>query len=60
METDPLQEIRRIRRMISEECENDPDKVFQYYLKHQEEAKRSGCYQFIGPVRNIVSAISIR
>jgi hypothetical protein len=47
MATDPLNEIRRIRREISAECDNDPKKVFDYYLKHQEESKRSGKYRFV-------------
>ena len=47
METDPLNEVRNIRRMISAECDDDPKKVFQYYLKHQEESKRSGKYRFV-------------
>jgi oxalate decarboxylase/phosphoglucose isomerase-like protein (cupin superfamily) len=47
METDPLNEVRNIRRMISAECDDDPKKVFEYYLKHQEESKRSGKYRFV-------------
>ena len=47
MEPDPLNEVRGIRRMISRECNDDPKKVFEYYLKHQEESKRSGKYQFV-------------
>jgi hypothetical protein len=47
METDPLNEIRRIRREISAECDSDPQKVFGYYLKHQAESKRSGKYRFV-------------
>lgn len=47
METDPLNEVRNIRRMISKECNDDPKKVFEYYLKHQEESKRSGKYRFV-------------
>jgi hypothetical protein len=31
MEPDPLREIRDIRRQISKECGDDPDKVFAYY-----------------------------
>jgi len=47
METDPLNEVRNIRRMISKECGDDPKKVFEYYLKHQEESKRSRKYRFV-------------
>ena len=47
METDPLNEVRSIRRMISKECNDDPKKVFEYYLNHQEESKRSGKYRFV-------------
>ncbi len=47
METDPLNEVRNIRRMISKECNDDPKKVFEYYLKHQEESQRSGKFRFV-------------
>lgn len=47
METDPLNEVRNIRRTISKECDDDPKKVFEYYLKHQEESKRSGKHRFV-------------
>lgn len=47
METDPLNEVRNIRRMISKGCNDDPKKVLEYYLKHQEESKRSGKYRFV-------------
>ncbi len=47
METDPLREIREIRRQISKECSDDPDKVFAYYMKHQEQMKASGKYKFV-------------
>ena len=47
METDPLNEVRNIRRTISKECNDDPEKVFEYYLKHQEDSKRSGRYRFV-------------
>jgi len=54
METDPLNEVRNIRRMISKECNDDPKKVFEYYLKHQEESKRSGNYRFVNtPLQSI-------
>jgi hypothetical protein len=47
MQTDPLNEVRDIRRVISKECNDDPKKVFEYYLKHQEESKRSGKLRFV-------------
>jgi hypothetical protein len=47
MQTDPLNEVRDIRRMISRECNDDPKKVFEYYLKHQEESQRSGRLRFV-------------
>ncbi len=57
METDPLNEVRNIRRMISTECNDDPKKVFEYYLKHQDESKRSGKYRFVGaPLENVRTA----
>jgi hypothetical protein len=47
MEPDPLREIREIRRQISLECDNDPDKVFDYYVAHQEKMKATGKYKFV-------------
>jgi hypothetical protein len=47
METDPVNEVRRIRRQISRECSDDPQKVFEYYLKHQRESKRTGWHRFV-------------
>jgi len=47
MEIDPMREIRMIRRKISEECGNDPDKVFDYYQSRQDELKASGKYKFV-------------
>ena len=46
MEIDPMREIRRIRRQISEECGNDPEKVFDYYQSRQEQLKATGKYTF--------------
>ncbi len=46
MEPDPLREIRDIRRQISKECGNDSEKVFAYYLAHQQKMKASGIYTF--------------
>ena len=57
METDPLNEVRNIRRMISRECNDDPKKVFEYYRKHQDESKRSGKYRFVNaPLQGVSKA----
>jgi hypothetical protein len=57
MEIDPLKEVRNIRRKISKECNDDPKKVFDYYLKHQEQSKRSGKYKFVNtPLATIHAA----
>ena len=47
MEPDPLREIRDIRRQISKECGDDPEKVFQYYMAHQEKMKATGKFTFV-------------
>ena len=47
MEPDPLREIREIRRSISKECGDDSEKVFAYYIAHQEKMKASGKYTFV-------------
>lgn len=47
MEPNPLREIRDIRRQISKECGDDPDKVFAYYMKYQERMKATGKYKFV-------------
>ena len=47
MEPDPLREIRDIRRRISNECGDDPRKVFASYVAHQEKMKASGMYTFV-------------
>ncbi len=47
MEPDPLREIRDIRRQISKECGDDPERVFAYYVAHQEKMKASGKYKFV-------------
>ncbi len=56
METDPLNEVRNIRRTISKECNDDPKKVFEYYLRHQAESKRSGKYRFVNTPLQSVTA----
>lgn len=57
MKTDPLNEVRNIRRTISEECDNDPKKVFEYYVSHQKESKRSGKYRFISTPYQSVNSV---
>ena len=47
MEPDPLREIRDIRRQISKECDDDPEKVFAYYMTHQEKMKSTGKFKFV-------------
>jgi hypothetical protein len=57
METDPMREIRMIRRQISEECGNDPEKVFDYYQVRQEQLKATGRYQIVTkPLATVCSA----
>ena len=52
METEPLKEIRDIRRRISIECDDDPEKVFAYYVAYQEEMKASGNFSFANRASN--------
>ena len=47
MEPEPLREIREIRRKISEECDNDPQRVFDYYVAYQEKMRSTGKYRFV-------------
>ncbi len=42
MEPDPLREIRGIRCQVSKECGGDSEKVFAYYVAHQDMTKASG------------------
>ena len=59
MEPDPLREIRDIRRQISLECDNDPEKVFDYYVAHQEKMKASGKYTFVTkPVASVSAGMA--
>lgn len=56
MKTDPLNEVLNIRRAISQECNDDPQKVFEYYLNHQDESKRAGKYRFVNtPLQNVAA-----
>lgn len=56
MEIDPMREIRNIRRQISDECGNDPEKVFDYYQARQEELKATGKYRFVSKPVDATSA----
>ena len=47
MEINPMREIRTIRRQISEECGNDPEKVFDYYQTRQDQLRATGKYKFV-------------
>ena len=59
MEPDPLREIRDIRRQISLECDNDPEKVFDYYVAHQEKMKATGKYKFVSrPVAGLPAGMA--
>jgi hypothetical protein len=47
METDPLiEEIRDVRRKISAEFGNDPQRLVAHYLELEREARRTGTYKF--------------
>ncbi|MEZ6102149.1 MAG: hypothetical protein R3E01_24705 [Pirellulaceae bacterium] len=56
MEPVPLREIRDIRRQISKECGDDPEKVFAYYMAHQEKMKASGKYKFVSKPKQAAPA----
>ena len=58
METDPMREIRTIRRQISEECGNDPERVFDYYQTRQDQLKATGEYKFVTKPLATLSAAS--
>ena len=59
MEIDPMREIRTIRRKISEECGNDPDKVFAYYQRRQEELRASGKHDFVTkPLESVAAGLA--
>ena len=47
MANDALTEIRAIRREISCECNDQPEKVFDYYEKVQNRLKASGNFTFV-------------
>ena len=59
MEIDPMREIRRIRHQISEECGNDPEKVFDYYQTRQEQLKATGKYKLVTtPLATVPAALA--
>lgn len=59
MEVDPMREIRNIRRRISEECGNDPEKVFDFYQARQEQLKATGKYTFVSkPLEDAPTALA--
>ena len=47
MTNDPLTDIRFIRRQISEECNDQPESVFDYCQQNQERLKASGKFTFL-------------
>jgi hypothetical protein len=47
MESDPLiDEIREVRRKISAEFGNDPQRLVAHYMELEREARRTGKYKF--------------
>ncbi|MFV2067077.1 MAG: hypothetical protein ACC645_08865 [Pirellulales bacterium] len=59
MEPDPLREIRDIRRQISKECGDDPAKVFEYYMAHQQKMKSTGKFKFVTkPMPRVPAALA--
>lgn len=55
MKDDPLNEAREIRQRISQEVDNDPERVFEFYRRHQEESKASGRFSFVKPTAQLGS-----
>ena len=53
MADDELAAVRSVRREISKECGDDPERVFDYYEDAQNRIKKSGRYEFVDePLRN--------
>ena len=53
MADDELAAVRSIRRDISKQCGDDPQRVFDYYEDAQRRIKESGRYEFVNePLRN--------
>jgi hypothetical protein len=47
MEPDPLiEEVHEVRRKISAEFGNDPQRLVRHYMELQREARRTGKYKF--------------
>jgi len=47
MESDPfIDEIREVRRTISAEFGNDPQRLVAHYMELEQEARRTGKYKF--------------
>ena len=44
-----IDEIRRIRRKISERFDHDVDKLIAHYQALEEEYRKSGKYKFVDP-----------
>ena len=44
-----INEIRRIRREISARFDHDVNKLCEYYMKLEEEYRKSGKYRFVNP-----------
>lgn len=52
MRDDELTDVRRTRREIAEECENDIERILDYYQAAQETLKNSEKFVFVDkPIR---------
>jgi len=50
MKTDPaIEEIRAVRRQISESCGHDPKRLGRFYEDFTAEMKKTGRYRFLSP-----------
>ena len=53
-----LAAVRSIRREISRECGDDPERVFDYYENAQSRVKESGRYEFVTePIRSATPSV---
>jgi len=53
-----LAAVRSIRRDISKQCGDDPERVFDYYERAQRRIKESGRYEFVTePVRGATPSV---
>ena len=58
MADDELAAVRSIRRDISKECGDDPERVFDYYEDEQSRIKESGKYKFVTePIRGATPSV---